>query len=73
MGTTTACYFASLYAKASLILAKKASEFGQRAFIGKINMNFERDDGYYETTEESLANTKQFLEDIASIGVSLYN
>ena len=70
MGTTTACYFASLHMKASVILGEKAAKFGQRAFVGKLNMNFHREDGYYESTVESVANTRQFIRDIVKIGVS---
>ncbi|KYM83189.1 Guanine deaminase [Atta colombica] len=57
MGTTTACYFASLYADACTILAKKTAELGQRAFIGKVNMNIPRDDGYCESTLTSVVDT----------------
>ncbi|XP_025269126.1 guanine deaminase [Camponotus floridanus] len=66
-GTTTACYFASLYTEASAILGQKCSQFGQRAFIGKVNMNDPRDDGYYETTEKSIETTKAFIEAIDKI------
>ncbi|XP_053971668.1 guanine deaminase isoform X1 [Hylaeus volcanicus] len=66
-GTTTACYFASLYAKASVILGHKAIEIGQRALIGKISMNAKSDNGYYETTEESIINVTKFVEDIVKL------
>jgi len=69
-GTTTASYFASLYTKASTILAEKAAELGQRAFIGKLNMNAPRDDGYYESTEDSIENTIAFMYAIEQIGVN---
>ncbi|XP_014474611.1 PREDICTED: guanine deaminase [Dinoponera quadriceps] len=66
-GTTTACYFASLYAEACTILAQKAVQFGQRAFVGKVNMNQPRDDGYYETTEASIGNTERFVKEIQQL------
>jgi len=69
-GTTTACYFASLYTKASTILAEKTAQLGQRAFIGKVNMNVPRDDGYYESTEKSIENTIAFINSIEQIGVN---
>lgn len=69
MGTTTACYFASLHAEASLNLGKQAAKFRQRCLIGKVNMNQSRKDGYCETTKESIASTIKFMEDIASINV----
>ncbi|XP_076641594.1 guanine deaminase isoform X2 [Halictus rubicundus] len=71
LGTTTACYFASLYANASLILGKKVVKTGQRALIGKINMNSKRDDGYYETTQESIANLNKFIDDITKLNSPL--
>ncbi|XP_024947674.1 guanine deaminase isoform X9 [Cephus cinctus] len=67
MGTTTACYFASLYGESSVILGQKAAQFGQRSLIGKVNMNVKRNDGYCETTEESIINTKKFITDINKI------
>lgn len=66
-GTTTACYFASLYSTASVILGRKAANIGQRALIGKITMNVERSDEYYETTEESIKNMRKFIESISEI------
>ncbi|KAJ8678767.1 hypothetical protein QAD02_014554 [Eretmocerus hayati] len=71
MGTTTACYFASLYGKASLILAEKAAEYGQRAFVGKVNMNSCQYEDYYESLETSLAETELFIENVQNIGNSL--
>ena len=70
MGTTTACYFASLYADACTILAKKTAELGQRAFIGKVNMNIPRDDGYCESTLTSVVDTIGFIKSIEIIGVN---
>lgn len=67
MGTTTACYFASLYRKASMILAQSVAHYGQRAFIGKVNMNVQRNDGYYESTAESIKNTVEFVNDILNL------
>jgi len=69
-GTTTACYSASLYAETSTILAQKCSDLGQRAFIGKINMNAPRVDRYYESTEKSIETTKTFIEAVEKIGVN---
>jgi guanine deaminase len=69
-GTTTACYFASLYSKASMILGEKAAKIGQRAFIGKVNMNSPRVDGYCESTEQSIKDTRAFIEAIEQIQVN---
>ncbi|KAK0161849.1 hypothetical protein PV327_008256 [Microctonus hyperodae] len=67
VGTTTACYFASLYGNSSIILADKASQYRQRAFIGKVNMDRKRDDNYYEITEESLKNTEKFVRSVLDL------
>lgn len=68
-GTTTACYFATLHGETSTILAERAAQRRQRAFIGKVNMNIPRDDGYWESTEESVENTTAFIESVEKIGV----
>lgn len=68
-GTTTACYFASLYVDSSLILANTAMQLGQRALIGKINMITFAPTDYVETAEESLANTLSFIESIKQLKV----
>ncbi|KOC67513.1 Guanine deaminase [Habropoda laboriosa] len=61
-GTTTACYFASLYSEASVKLGQVVVAKGQRALIGKLSMDTIRDDNYYESTEKSIKNIKKFLE-----------
>ncbi|XP_063980870.1 uncharacterized protein Dhpd [Diachasmimorpha longicaudata] len=66
VGTTTACYFASMNGRTSAILAVKALKHRQRAFVGKVNMNAFRDDGYCETTEESIQATIEFATDVIS-------
>ncbi|XP_075135205.1 guanine deaminase isoform X1 [Leptodactylus fuscus] len=62
-GTTTACYFATIHTDASIVLADTASQYGQRAFIGKVcmdhNDSFEK---YCETTEESISETKRYYK-----------
>ncbi|KZC07509.1 Guanine deaminase, partial [Dufourea novaeangliae] len=70
-GTTTACYFASLYTKASVILGQKAANIGQRALVGKLSMNSERADNYYETTEESIVNLNEFINNITELNSPL--
>ncbi len=70
MGTTTACYYASLHAAASLILAKKVTKHGQRALVGKVNMNCCQYDDYVESQEDSVKETEMFIENVQNIGVS---
>ncbi|KAK9504433.1 hypothetical protein O3M35_010767 [Rhynocoris fuscipes] len=60
-GTTTACYYATIHRKSTEKLAQIASELGQRALIGKVNMNQNSPDDYIETTEESLKETEEFI------------
>ncbi|XP_012280211.1 guanine deaminase [Orussus abietinus] len=71
VGTTTACYFASLYGESSKILGQKAAQYGQRAFIGKVNMNNPHENGYFESTTESVSKTLEFIQAINEIGSSL--
>ncbi|KAG8039233.1 hypothetical protein G9C98_003540 [Cotesia typhae] len=73
LGTTTACYFASLYNEASLILAEKAVKYHQRAFVGKLNMDRVRNDNYYERTDISVDNTRKFIDDLYKLKSSLVN
>ncbi|CDH59697.1 guanine deaminase-like [Lichtheimia corymbifera JMRC:FSU:9682] len=60
-GTTTALYFASIHLEASKILADSALKHGQRAFIGKVCMDQNGAEGYIETTEQSIEDTKAFI------------
>ncbi|XP_060536788.1 guanine deaminase isoform X2 [Cylas formicarius] len=65
-GTTTACYFASLFSDASLILADSCINHGQRAFVGKVSMTKSPLADYVETEEECVANVIKFVNDIIS-------
>uniref|UniRef100_A0A8C9F5U2 Guanine deaminase n=1 Tax=Pavo cristatus TaxID=9049 RepID=A0A8C9F5U2_PAVCR len=53
-GTTTACYFATIYTDTSLLLADIIDKFGQRAFVGKVCMDMNDAVPHYkETTADS--------------------
>ncbi|KAF7284512.1 hypothetical protein GWI33_022099 [Rhynchophorus ferrugineus] len=65
-GTTTACYFGSLFADATIVLADAVEKYGQRALVGKINMTQCTFDDYRETEQESLDNTIRFVENVLS-------
>lgn len=54
------------------MLAREVTLQGQRALIGKVNMNSRRNDGYYETTEASIRNTMNFIEEIEQMKVKTY-
>lgn len=71
MGTTTACYFASIFGDTSLTLAEKVHMYGQRAFVGKVNMNAPHKNGYTENSESSLRDTEEFVEKVRKIGVRI--
>ncbi|KAH6561570.1 guanine deaminase [Batrachochytrium salamandrivorans] len=56
-GTTTACYYATTHLEAAKTLADVVAKAGQRAFIGKVNMDRNSPDYYTETTDESIQAT----------------
>ncbi|KAI0521698.1 guanine deaminase [Xylaria bambusicola] len=61
-GITTASYYGSIHPEATNILADLCLEKGQRAFVGKCNMNREAPDYYRDATvETSVRETQQCL------------
>ncbi|NXT20323.1 GUAD deaminase, partial [Syrrhaptes paradoxus] len=59
-GTTTACYFATIYTDTSLLLAEIIDKFGQRAFVGKVCMDLNDSvPQYKEITAESVQETER--------------
>uniref|UniRef100_A0AAY4CY08 Guanine deaminase n=1 Tax=Denticeps clupeoides TaxID=299321 RepID=A0AAY4CY08_9TELE len=71
-GTTTACYFATIYTETTLLLAEIADRVGQRALVGKVCMD--RNDGasyYKESTEESMRETDKFITQLLGKGYPL--
>ncbi|NXE52313.1 GUAD deaminase, partial [Casuarius casuarius] len=59
-GTTTACYFATIYTDTSLLLAEIIDKFGQRAFVGKVCMDMNDSvPQYRETTADSVQETER--------------
>jgi guanine deaminase len=65
-GTTTAAYFATVHYESSLFLADTVERLGQRAFIGKVNMNYDTPEGYGENTYDSFICTEQYIRNIHS-------
>eukprot|EP00798_Chlamydomonas_sp_ICE-L_P022725 gene22725-29885_t len=61
-GTTTATYFGSLHLQPNLILVDTIEALGQRAVVGKVNMDRESPDMYQETTEQGLAEAEEFVK-----------
>jgi guanine deaminase len=67
-GTTTAVYFATLHAQPTMLLADICFNLGQRAFIGKVNMDRNSPDNYIESTDESISATELVISHIRSKG-----
>ena len=64
-GITTASYYGSLHGPATKILAEICHDKGQRAFVGKCNMNRNSPDFYRDaSTEESLRVTEDFIKHV---------
>merc|ERR1712110_1227448 len=65
-GTTTAAYFGSIHKDSCLVLAQQAESQGQRAFIGKVNMDLNGMASYYkdESAQTSLNDTLEFVNQL---------
>ncbi|KZS91146.1 guanine deaminase [Sistotremastrum niveocremeum HHB9708] len=71
-GTTTCCYYASLHLESTKILADIAHASGQRAYIGKCNMDRESPPTYIESSpEQSVADTEALIKYIRSLPTTL--
>ncbi|KAJ1527088.1 hypothetical protein ONE63_008628 [Megalurothrips usitatus] len=70
-GTTLACYFATIHTESSLQLARCAVRAGQRALIGKVNMNINSDTAYNESTQSSFDDTHSFVDGVQQLQSSL--
>ena len=62
-GTFHACIFATIHREATSYLVQRMEERGLYGFVGKVNMNMGAPEYLCETTEESLRETEQFLDD----------
>ncbi|KAH8827003.1 Metallo-dependent hydrolase [Flagelloscypha sp. PMI_526] len=61
-GTTTCCYYGTAHLEGTKALADLVYQAGQRALVGKCNMDRNCPDHYVETTDSSIADTKAFVE-----------
>ncbi|KAK1217416.1 hypothetical protein PQX77_019956 [Marasmius sp. AFHP31] len=67
-GTTTCCYYGSLHLGSTKVLANIVQSLGQRAFVGKCNMDRNAPDYYREDSPEtSLQETKSLVAHIRSL------
>ncbi|ORY00287.1 nedasin s-form [Basidiobolus meristosporus CBS 931.73] len=61
-GTTAASYYATIHLDASKALTDIVEARGQRAFVGKVNMDRNSPDYLIETTAQSLKDTEAFIQ-----------
>ncbi|KAL5490342.1 hypothetical protein ACEPAI_5175 [Sanghuangporus weigelae] len=71
-GTTTCCYYGTLHLESTKVLADIILKFGQRALVGKCNMDRNCPDHYREpSAEDSLKSTKELIAYIRSLNSDL--
>ena len=63
-GTTTACYFATIWTESSKILAEICKKRGQRAFVGKVSMDRNSPDFYIEKTDDAIKSATEFVDNL---------
>ncbi|CAO3594419.1 unnamed protein product [Absidia cylindrospora] len=61
-GTTTCSWFATIHLESCKRLVDVINTLGQRAYVGKVNMDQNSPEYYVETTESSLNDTRTFIE-----------
>jgi len=61
-GTTRVVLFATIHLESTKLLARILDESGIGAYVGKVNMDRNSSDNLIETTSESLADTKAFIQ-----------
>ncbi|PRP78821.1 hypothetical protein PROFUN_00994 [Planoprotostelium fungivorum] len=62
LGTTTGCYYATIHLPATKLLVQIINQLGQRAYVGKVNMDRNSPETYVESTENSLKDTEEFIQ-----------
>ncbi|KAB5591757.1 Guanine deaminase [Ceratobasidium theobromae] len=72
-GTTTCCYYGTLHLEATKLLSKIIHERGQRAFVGKCNMDRNSEPYQEPSVAQSIADTKALISYIRSLSSSLRN
>ena len=66
--TTRAVVFASIHTPATILLMEQLEEAGLVSLVGKVNMDRNAPDYYVETTEESLAETREWIDAVSDFG-----
>ncbi|KAF9970542.1 hypothetical protein BGZ65_011045, partial [Modicella reniformis] len=70
-GTTSACWFATIHLESCKELVDIIQEQGQRAYVGKVNMNQNSPDFLVETTESSVRDTRAFIEYVKEVNAKV--
>lgn len=68
-GTTTAIYFGTIHCNSSVVLGEVAHCRGQRALVGKVNMDMNSPTELLEDTDISIQETERFIQDILAMKV----
>ncbi|OEJ88592.1 putative guanine deaminase [Hanseniaspora osmophila] len=66
-GTTTIAYYATIDLKSSILLAELCSQYGQRAYIGKVCMDRNSPDYYTETVDDCMESMENFLKYLSKV------
>ena len=61
-GTTRVCMFSSLHVDATIVLMEELEKAGITGYVGKVNMDRNGGIDLEETTEESISETKRWIE-----------
>jgi guanine deaminase len=71
-GSTTTAYFGSIHKDSCLVLAEEAESQGQRAFVGKTNMDENNLADYYrdESSQQSLNDTHDFVNRMSEMNLT---
>ncbi|XP_021344519.1 guanine deaminase-like, partial [Mizuhopecten yessoensis] len=65
-GTTTASYYATIHTSPTLKLCDILQSIGQRAIVGKVNMDQNCPDNYKEKTTTSVQDTLRYVQEVES-------
>lgn len=66
-GSTTVSYFATIHNEACKVLVEVCREQGQRAYVGKVNMDRNSPKTYCEETQQSLRDTRSFVDHVLGL------
>mmetsp|Transcript_15896 Transcript_15896/g.62110 ORF Transcript_15896/g.62110 Transcript_15896/m.62110 type:complete len:475 (-) Transcript_15896:42-1466(-) len=66
-GTTSAVYFATISTRSTKLLVDIVRQLGQRAMVGKVNMDRNSPDSYVESTAQSVEDTMEFVKYVQEV------